>query len=205
MIVSGRASPYRSPMPARPPTPPPSWPFLACGLAVLAVLVWFGSLEISVLQAWLGLLAALLSLAAMYRAHRKLEQHSAEADATVVDVRQQLADTRKAQEKLAADLSQLRHFNNRLLGDRDLSEVLLTSTQSLSMLLPGCAGSIYPLTDGEGLALESELWGIHSCDTQAQASAEDCWSLHRKRLHLGHSHSPEACARTCRRSTAPNS
>lgn len=195
MIVSSPASPYRSRMHARLPTPPPSWPFLACGLAVLAVLVWFGSLEISVLQAWLGLLAALLSLAAMYRAHRDLEQRSAAATAAAVDYRQQLDDTRKAQEKLAADLGQLRHFNNRLLGDSNLEEALLTSSQSLSMLLPGCAGSIYPLTEGEGLALESDLWGIHACRTQAQAGAEDCWSLHRKRLHIGHSHSPESlCA-----------
>lgn len=174
---------------------PLPWPFLACALGVLAILVWFGSLEISVLQAWTGLLAALAALAVMYRVHRRLQQHAADARDAAADFRQGLEDTRKAQEKLASDLGQLRHFNNRLLGDSNLEEALLTSSQSLSMLLPGCAGSIYPLTEGEGLALESDLWGIHACRTQAQAGAEDCWSLHRKRLHIGHSHSPESlCA-----------
>jgi len=103
-----------------------------------------------------------------------------------------LQDARRDQDKLASDLSQLRHYNGRLLGDNNLEEVLLTSSQSLSMLLPGCAGSVYPLTDGEGLAEESDLWGIHSCRTNPQASAEECWALHRKRLHVGHSHSPES-------------
>ena len=40
---------------------------------------------------------------------------------------------------------------------------------------------------GEGLAEATHLWGIHAAETRMQASADECWSMQRKKMHLGHS------------------
>jgi diguanylate cyclase (GGDEF)-like protein len=96
---------------------------------------------------------------------------------------------------LAHELSQLGRYGNLLHGCNDLAEVLQVSQQMLSVLLPGSAGTIYPLIDGEGLAEATHLWGIHVGQTTAQANHKDCWAIQRKRIHLSHSDTPRsACA-----------
>jgi diguanylate cyclase (GGDEF)-like protein len=96
---------------------------------------------------------------------------------------------------LAHELSQLGRYGNLLHGCTDLAEVLQVSQQMLSVLLPGSAGTIYPLIDGEGLAEATHLWGIHIGQTTAQANHKDCWAIQRKRIHLSHSDIPRsACA-----------
>jgi diguanylate cyclase (GGDEF)-like protein len=179
-------------MSAQQPTPPTPWFFLACAAGVLAVLAWFGSFEISVTQAWVGLFSVVALLGLMIRSHRRQLLRSAASDAANHDYQNELDRAKKEQDTLSSDLATLRGFSNRLLEDGELSQVLLTSTQSLSILLPGCAGSIYPLTDGEGFAEETQLWGIHACASSAQTSADNCWAVHRKRLHLGDSQAADS-------------
>ncbi len=164
------------------------WSFVACAAGVLGILAWFGSFEISVTQAWVGLLTVVVLLGLMLRAHARQQIVTRAGETAAHDLQLDLDRARKEQDQLSNDLATLRGYSNRLLEDNELSQVLLTSTQMFSMLLPGCAGSIYPLTDGEGLAEESQLWGIHSCNSAPQTSAENCWAMHRKRIHLGDSH-----------------
>ncbi len=164
-----------------------SWSFLACAAGVLAILAWFGSFEISVTQAWVGLLSVVVLLGLMLRTHSRQQMATVAYETAADDLQSELDRSKKEQEQLSSDLATLRGYSNRLLEDNELSQVLLTSTQMFSMLLPGCAGSIYPLTDGEGLAEESQLWGIHSCNSAPQTSAESCWAMHRRRIHLGDS------------------
>jgi diguanylate cyclase (GGDEF)-like protein len=195
IVVSGPGRPYRSRMNAPQPPPPLPRSFVACAAGVLGILAWFGSFEISVTQAWVGLLSVVVLLGLMLRAVGRQLASKAAIDAAAHDLQAELDRARKEQDQLTNDLATLRGYSNRLLEDNELSQVLLTSTQMFSMLLPGCAGSIYPLTDGEGLAEESVLWGIHSCNSAPQTSAENCWAMHRRRIHLGDSHIPDSlCA-----------
>lgn len=98
-------------------------------------------------------------------------------------------------EGMARELSQLGRYGNLLHGCTDLAEILQVSQQLLAQLLPGSAGTIYPLIDGEGLAEATHLWGIHVGNTKMQAHHRDCWALQRKRIHLSHSDAPgSACA-----------
>ncbi len=98
-------------------------------------------------------------------------------------------------EAMARELSQLGRYGNLLHGCTDLAEILQVSQQLLAQLLPGSAGTIYPLIDGEGLAEATHLWGIHIGNTKVQAHHRDCWALQRKRIHLSHSDAPgSACA-----------
>lgn len=98
-------------------------------------------------------------------------------------------------EVMARELSQLGRYGNLLHGCTDLAEILQVSQQLLAQLLPGSAGTIYPLIDGEGLAEATHLWGIHVGNTKMQAHHRDCWALQRKRVHLSHSDAPgSACA-----------
>lgn len=98
-------------------------------------------------------------------------------------------------ETMARELSQLGRYGNLLHGCTDLAEILQVSQQLLAQLLPGSAGTIYPLIDGEGLAEATHLWGIHVGNTRMQAHHRDCWAMQRKRIHLSHSDAPgSACA-----------
>lgn len=114
----------------------------------------------------------------------------------------QMASAKTAIEKLnleretmARELSQLGRYGNLLHGCTDLAEILQVSQQLLAQLLPGSAGTIYPLIDGEGLAEATHLWGIHIGNTKMQAHHRDCWAMQRKRIHLSHSDAPgSACA-----------
>jgi diguanylate cyclase (GGDEF)-like protein len=118
------------------------------------------------------------------------------------DHEKQLANSRAEIEKLslerevmARELTQLGRYGNLLHGCTDLAEILQVSQQLLAQLLPGSAGTIYPLIDGEGLAEATHLWGIHVGNTKMQAHHRDCWALQRKRVHLSHSDAPgSACA-----------
>jgi diguanylate cyclase (GGDEF)-like protein len=118
------------------------------------------------------------------------------------DHEKQLANSKAEIEKLseerevmARELSQLGRYGNLLHGCTDLAEILQVSQQLLAQLLPGSAGTIYPLIDGEGLAEATHLWGIHVGNTKMQAHHRDCWALQRKRVHLSHSDAPgSACA-----------
>ena len=98
-------------------------------------------------------------------------------------------------EVMVLELSQLGRYGNLLHGCTDLAEILQISQQMLAQLLPGSAGTIYPLIDGEGLAEATHLWGIHIGNTKMQAHHSDCWAVQRKRVHLSHSDAPgSACA-----------
>ena len=98
-------------------------------------------------------------------------------------------------EVMVRELSQLGRYGNLLHGCTDLAEILQISQQLLAQLLPGSAGTIYPLIDGEGLAEATHLWGIHIGSTKMQAHHRDCWAVQRKRVHLSHSDAPgSACA-----------
>ncbi|KFN44679.1 sensor domain-containing diguanylate cyclase [Arenimonas oryziterrae] len=179
-------------MNAPPPRPPLQWPFLACGLGVVGLLVWFGSVQMSVLHSWLGLLAGVGLLILMLRQFRGLHRQATQDAQAIQVVRRELAIEQARQESHSADLGLLSRFGNLLLACTDEAEALQTSQQMLSLLLPGSAGSIYPLIDGEGLAEATHLWGIHVCGTRPQASAQDCWAMHRKRQHVASNQSPES-------------
>jgi diguanylate cyclase (GGDEF)-like protein len=140
--------------------------------------------------AWRGALGALVGLGLgmllawiQWQLHRTAE---ARADAATQAARAAEADahaSRSAQDGRGNDLALLGRYGNLLIGCTDLAEVLQVSQQMLSLLLPDSAGTIYPLIDGEGLAEATHLWGIHAAETRAQASAEECWCMQRRRLH----------------------
>jgi diguanylate cyclase (GGDEF)-like protein len=102
----------------------------------------------------------------------------------------QLAHARADRESLASDLALLGSYGNLLLESTDLAEALQISQQMLSRLLPGCAGSIYPLIDGEGLSEATHLWGTHAGETKPQATWNDCRALGINRPHSGGSLDP---------------
>jgi diguanylate cyclase (GGDEF)-like protein len=136
----------------------PSFAAIAGGAVAIAVL-WFG------LQA--------LRLQARIKA----------ADTEVETLAAQLSAARASQESLASDLAQLGNYGNLLLESIDLAEALQISQQFLGRLLPDCAGSFYPLIDGEGLSEATHLWGTHACETRPQATWNDCRALGAGRAH----------------------
>ena len=108
-----------------------------------------------------------------------------EAEAARLAAQADAIEARAAQDALSRDLELLGSYGNLLIGCTDLAETLQVSEQMLSRLLPDCAGSIYPLLDGEGLAEATHLWGLHAADTRPQASDEECQCLPDQRVHLG--------------------
>ena len=147
--------------------------WIAWGLAALAVLAAAG-----------GWWTAQGARARLQRSEAGLFAARAEAQAA-----------RLAQEGINRDLELLGRYGNLLIGCTDLAEALQTSEQMLSQLLPGLAGSIYPLIDGEGLAEATHLWGVHAAEAKPQASAEDCRCMHDGRVHLAQGDLPETvCA-----------
>jgi diguanylate cyclase (GGDEF)-like protein len=142
----------------------------------------------------IGGVICLLLVMTLWVIYTRSEQKK--ANDIVIDYKNKEID-RLSQERdiLAHELSQLGRYGNLLHGCTDLAEILQVSQQMLSVLLPGSAGSIYPLIDGEGLAEATHLWGIHVGQTTAQANHKDCWAIQRKRIHLSHSDTPRsACA-----------
>jgi diguanylate cyclase (GGDEF)-like protein len=113
------------------------------------------------------------------------------AEAEVEALASQLATARSGQESLASDLAQIGSYGNLLLESTDLAEALQISQQFLLRLLPGCAGSFYPLIDGEGLSEATHLWGTHAAETRPQATWNDCRALGANRVHLADDGEPD--------------
>jgi diguanylate cyclase (GGDEF)-like protein len=124
--------------------------------------------------------AVLAFLLKVLRLRARLAVAEAETEALVA----QLANIRGDHEALASDLAQLGIYGNLLLESTDLAEALQISQQFLARLLPGCAGSFYPLIDGEGLSEATHLWGTHACETRSQATWNDCRALGANRTYL---------------------
>ena len=142
-----------------------------------------------------SLACGLILIAAMHQLLAQAEQRALGSEQSAEAARLDLQNIQASQESRSTDLALLGRYGNLLIGCTDLAEALQISEQMLSLLLPDSAGTIYPLIDGEGLAEATHLWGIHAGNTHSQASAEDCWCMQHKRMHLSNSASPESlCA-----------
>ncbi|MBC7656060.1 MAG: GGDEF domain-containing protein [Frankiaceae bacterium] len=131
-------------------------------------------------------------IATVYQLLAQAEQRARASEQSAESARAEVHRIQASQESRSTDLALLGRYGNLLIGCTDLAEALQISEQMLSLLLPDSAGTIYPLIDGEGLAEATHLWGIHAANTQLHASAEDCWCMQRKRMHLGNSTAPES-------------
>lgn len=176
-------------------------PILFGTAAVLLVLLSFlafddGHWLIVTLACGLGLLGAVFRLLGQ----AELRMRLAELEATRVN--EELLAYRAEQEARSHELALLGRYGNLLLACTDLAEALQTSEQMLSLLLPDCAGTIYPLMDGEGLAEATHLWGVHAGETRSQAGPEDCLCQRTQRTHLADS---EDAAGFCSHIVAPAS
>jgi diguanylate cyclase (GGDEF)-like protein len=154
---------------------------------------WSGELD----KVWVAILIGLAAVVAFFT-QRRIDAHRARAEAAETEVaalQAELAAARSSKETLAFDLAQLGNYGNQLIDSIDLAEALQTSQQALSRMLPGCAGSVYPLIDGEGLSEATHLWGVHAAETRAQATWNDCRALGTNRLHQASSADPtQLCA-----------
>ena len=137
-----------------------------------------------------ALASGLILLATVHQLLVQAEARASACEDSEAGGRAELQKIRASQESRSTDLALLGRYGNLLLACTDLAEALQISEQMLSLLLPDCAGTIYPLIDGEGLAEATHLWGSHVGDTHAQASAEDCCCMQRKRLYVGSSAKP---------------
>ena len=153
------------------------------GALVAAIFVaWSGTLH----GPWIAVLVGGGALAGWF-VDRRVALQRTRAEAAEADIKlllAELATVRGQQESLASDLTQIGNYGNLLLDCTDLAEVLQISQQFLLRLLPGCAGSFYPLIDGEGLAEATHLWGTHAAETKAQATLNDCRALGAMRVHV---------------------
>jgi diguanylate cyclase (GGDEF)-like protein len=137
----------------------------------------------------------LILLATVQRLLAQAEARAAACEQQEASSREELQKIRASQDSRSTDLALLGRYGNLLLACTDLAEALQISEQMLSLLLPECAGTIYPLIDGEGLAEATHLWGAHVGETRAQASASECHCMERNRVHLSSSGKPESlCA-----------
>src|SRR4249919_1287765 len=139
----------------------------------------------ALLLPWAGLALATATAFTFWRQAAATRVRLRDTEAMRASAQADALEARAAQEVLNDDLEQLGRFGNLLIGCTDLAEALQTSEQMLSRLLPGSAGSIYPLMEGEGLAEATHLWGQHAAETRSMASAEDCQCMLDKRVHLG--------------------
>lgn len=179
--------------------------FLGLAVLLLALVVWLAlPLQDSlVLAAATTFILVLLGIAYVL-----LDQAEARAAASELSAREALAELQRvriSQTSRTGDLELLGRYGNLLIGCIDLAEVLQISEQMLSLLLPDCAGTIYPLIDGEGLAEATHLWGNHTGKTKLQASSDECLCMQSKRVHIGHGDSPETlCAHVLARNSGEN-
>ena len=139
-----------------------------------------------------SLACGLILIATVYQLLGQAEQRALASEQLAESSRYELQRIQASQESRSTDLALLGRYGNLLIGCTDLAEALQISEQMLSLLLPDSAGTIYPLIDGEGLAEATHLWGVHTANTQLHASAEDCWCMQRKRMHLSNSISPDS-------------
>ena len=169
--------------------------FVGLGLGLVALLLAVAVLHPGPIGVGIAIIVAVALLAGIFRQLRLTQAQSRTSEENCEALRQQLQLARSEQEKNSADLGLLGNYGNLLLGSTDLAEALQISQQMLSQLLPECAGSIYPLIDGEGLGEVTHLWGTHIGETRLQASAEDCRAMVTRRTCLSSSDKPaEACA-----------
>lgn len=168
--------------------------WFAASMLFLCVLL-LASVALSPLWSWL---LASLSIGLIFLLGLSFSKFSSAQrghDDQLATAKQSIDKLTMERESIARELSQLGRYGNLLHGCTDLAEVLQVSQQLLALLLPGSAGTIYPLIDGEGLAEATHLWGIHVGNTKMQAHHSDCWAQQRKRIHLSHSDAPgSACA-----------
>jgi diguanylate cyclase (GGDEF)-like protein len=171
-----------------------TWRFVVLGLALVSIVLFIGLRRPAPAVAIIAVFVCLVFLAGIFHLLRQAWAQSRAARETGEALLLQLQQAHAEQEKSSADLRLLGNYGNLLLGSTDLAEALQTSQQMLSQLLPDCAGSIYPLSEGEGLAEVTHLWGTHVGETRAQASAEDCRAMATRRPYLSSSEKPEeAC------------
>jgi len=169
--------------------------FIGWALALLAVVVAVAIARPGPVGTLVAVAIAVMLLAGMFRQFRVAWARNRSGEDDRRALREQLEAARAEQQKISADLGLLGNYGNLLLGSTDLAEALQTSQQMLSQLLPECAGSIYPLIDGEGLGEVTHLWGNHIGETRPQASAEDCRAMvTRKTCVSSSAHPEEACA-----------
>lgn len=161
--------------------------------ALLLVLVASLALALKSPLVVVGALACgLILIGTVHQLLAQAEQRALGSEQVAQTARLELQRIQASQESRSTDLALLGRYGNLLIGCTDLAEALQISEQMLSLLLPDSAGTIYPLIDGEGLAEATHLWGIHAGNTHSQASAEDCWCMQRKQMHLGNSASPQS-------------
>jgi len=161
--------------------------------AAAGVALWRHAVPTTVLATLAAIAATFAFVAARRDTQQILRARVAEADGAALKL--ELAQARADREALASDMAQLGAYGNMLLESTDLAEALQISQQALSRLLPGSAGSFYPLIDGEGLSEATQLWGTHAGDTKPQATWNDCRALGTMRLHEGRSDDPHSlCA-----------
>ena len=169
--------------------------FAGWGLGLVAVVAATALIHPGPVGTAIALLATMALLAGIYRQLRLAWTRTRVGEETNQVLREQAQLARVEQQKISADLDLLGNYGNLLLGSTDLAEALQISQQMLSQLLPDCAGSIYPLIEGEGLAEVTHLWGTHVGETRIQASAEDCRAMVTRKPCLSSSERPEeACA-----------
>ncbi len=143
---------------------------------------------------WLLASISIVLIAYLFWLFSKFSSAQRDHEKQMITARVEIEKLGKEREVMARELSQLGRYGNLLHGCTDLAEILQVSQQLLAQLLPGSAGTMYPLIDGEGLAEATHLWGIHVGNTKMQAHHRDCWALQRKRVHLSHSDAPgSAC------------
>ncbi|MFA6986078.1 MAG: hypothetical protein WC213_07715, partial [Arenimonas sp.] len=176
--------------------------FLGLAVLLLALMVWLALplQNLLLLAAVTALGLVLLGIA--YLLLDRAEMRAAAGERGAQEALAELQRMRISQTSRAGDLELLGRYGNLLIGCIDLAEALQISEQMLSLLLPDCAGTIYPLIDGEGLAEATHLWGNHTGETKLQASSEECLCMQSKRVHVGHGDSPETlCAHVLTRDT----
>jgi diguanylate cyclase (GGDEF)-like protein len=172
----------------------PTGRFLAPAAGLVALVCAVAWLRPGPAGTAIALLLAVVALAAIFRQLRRAWRRGRAGEQECAELQAQVQAARAEQQKISADLGLLGNYGNLLLGSTDLAEALQISQQMLSQLLPECAGSIYPLVDGEGLAEVTHLWGTHVGETRMQASAEDCRAMVTRRPCLSSSDQPgEAC------------
>ncbi len=176
--------------------------FIGCAVLLLILIGSLAAAGHSGLLLVLALASGVILQMSMYHLLTESQAQVRISEKNALALDSELKRAQASQESRIADLGLLGRYGNLLLGCTDLAEALQVSQQMLSLLLPGSAGTIYPLIDGEGLAEATHLWGIHVGDTKPQASAQECWSMLRKRMHLGHSDSPSSlCSHILRPAT----
>jgi diguanylate cyclase (GGDEF)-like protein len=160
--------------------------FFGLALLLLVLITFLAAAQKNPVLVACVLAMGLILMGTVYQLLAQAEARAARAEAAARLAQEELQGMRSGQDSRSTDLALLGRYGNLLIGCTDLAEVLQISEQMLSLLLPDVAGTIYPLMDGEGLAEATHLWGIHAADTHPQASAEECWSMQRRKLHMGH-------------------